>query len=112
MRAVEVVPFLDEHDGGVVREAGVAGIPGGHAIIDYKTGDTRVSAWLGERPEEPQLPMYAMGTAEQVDAVVFARVKAGDFKFNGLARRDGWRHAGTLIDAAGQHGVDEPRNRW
>jgi probable DNA repair protein len=61
---------------------------GGHAVIDYKTGDTKVSEWLGDRPAEPQLPMYALGAAERIDAVVFARVKAGDFCFNGLARKE------------------------
>jgi ATP-dependent helicase/nuclease subunit B len=62
---------------------------GGHVVIDYKTGDAKVSEWLGHRPDEPQLPMYALGSGEKVDAVVFARVKAGDFRFSGLARQDG-----------------------
>jgi len=62
---------------------------GGHAVIDYKTGDAKVANWLGERPDEPQLPMYAMGTAGRVDAVVFARVRAGAFRFHGLARQEG-----------------------
>ena len=62
---------------------------GGHAVIDYKTGEARVAQWLGDRPDEPQLPMYALAATERIDAVVFARVKAGDFSFNGLARRDG-----------------------
>jgi RecB family exonuclease len=61
---------------------------GGHAVIDYKTGDAKVAAWLDERPDEPQLPMYAMGAAVRVDAVVFARVKPGAFRFNGLARAE------------------------
>ena len=62
---------------------------GGHAVIDYKTGEAKVAQWLDERPDEPQLPMYALGAAERVDAVVFARVRAGDFCFNGLAREEG-----------------------
>ncbi|MGE5617165.1 MAG: PD-(D/E)XK nuclease family protein, partial [Bacillota bacterium] len=62
---------------------------GGYAVIDYKTGETKTSDWLGERPDEPQLPMYALGSKERIDAVVFARVKAGDFRFQGIARRDG-----------------------
>ena len=62
---------------------------GGHAVIDYKTGEAKVAEWLDDRPDEPQLPMYALGAPERIDAVVFARVKAGDFCFNGLARREG-----------------------
>jgi hypothetical protein len=30
-------------------------------VIDYKTGEAKVAAWLGDRPDEPQLPMYALG---------------------------------------------------
>lgn len=69
----------------------------GHAVIDYKTGEARVAEWLGERPEDPQLPMYAL-SGENVDAVVFARVKAGEFCFAGLARRDGLLPGVSTID--------------
>jgi probable DNA repair protein len=62
---------------------------GGYAMIDYKTGEARIAAWFGDRLDEPQLPMYALGAKERVDAVAFARVKAGEFCFKGLARHDG-----------------------
>ncbi len=29
-------------------------------LIDYKTGSTTASGWLGPRPDEPQLPFYAV----------------------------------------------------
>jgi probable DNA repair protein len=74
---------------------------GGDAVIDYKTGEANVSEWLGERPGEPQLPMYALGATHRVDAVVFARVKAGEFAFKGLAR-----HEGLLPDV---HTVEKSR---
>ncbi|MGH8283967.1 MAG: PD-(D/E)XK nuclease family protein, partial [Gammaproteobacteria bacterium] len=44
---------------------------GGLAIIDYKTGDAKPSAWDGERPDEPQLPCYAVGNRENLAAVLF-----------------------------------------
>jgi probable DNA repair protein len=59
---------------------------GGHAILDYKTGAASVSAWLGARPDEPQLPLYAVGTEKEVAAVAFARVKSGEIEFKGIAR--------------------------
>lgn len=31
------------------------------ALIDYKTGRTNISGWGGIRPEQPQLPLYALG---------------------------------------------------
>src|SRR5258706_7252117 len=44
---------------------------GGHAIVDYKTGGGNVTAkrWQGERPDEPQLPLYAVSVKEEITAV-------------------------------------------
>lgn len=61
----------------------------GHAIIDYKTGMANVGDWLGERPDDPQLPLYAVSGADEVCAVSFARVKAGELRFRGIARDEG-----------------------
>ena len=61
---------------------------GSLAVIDYKTGaNAERTAWLGERPQLPQLPLYveAMGSAN-VAAVAFGRVRAGQTGFHGLAR--------------------------
>jgi len=64
---------------------------GALAVIDYKTGgNAEKAAWLGERPELPQLPLYveALGGAD-VAAVAFGRVRAGKTGFTGLARDPG-----------------------
>ena len=58
---------------------------GSYAVIDYKTGNCAVASWLGPRPEEPQLPMYALST-KNVAAVAFAQVKTGVMKFHGVSR--------------------------
>ncbi|MEW5708532.1 MAG: PD-(D/E)XK nuclease family protein [Pseudomonadota bacterium] len=58
---------------------------GRRVILDYKTGETRPGQWEGERPEEPQLPLYALGMKEPVAAVAFARVRPGDMGFRGVA---------------------------
>jgi len=60
-----------------------------HAILDYKTGRVNIGDWLGPRPDEPQIPLYAVGSGETVAASVFARVKAGEMEFKGLAREAG-----------------------
>jgi len=57
----------------------------GRAIIDYKTGACATGSWLGERPDEPQMPMYALA-APDVAVVAFGQVKAGEMQFRGLAR--------------------------
>ena len=59
---------------------------GGRAILDYKTGNATVSAWLGPRPDEPQVPLYALGSGEDVAAAAFAVIKAGEAEFKGIAR--------------------------
>jgi probable DNA repair protein len=61
---------------------------GGHAILDYKTGGSNITSrrWLGERPDEPQLPLYAVSAQEEIAAVVFAKFRPGDMRFVGLSR--------------------------
>jgi len=61
---------------------------GGHALIDYKTGRATKSSWLGDRPDEPQLPLYAIGAKEDVTAVAFATLRVGEMKFSGFAAKD------------------------
>ena len=55
------------------------------ALIDYKTGDVSIKSWEGERPDEPQLPLYAVSMNEMPEAVLFAKVKKGEHKFSGLS---------------------------
>jgi ATP-dependent helicase/nuclease subunit B len=60
---------------------------GGLAVIDYKSGRASVSDWLGPRPDDAQLPLYALAVGEdEIRAVAFARLKAGRMGFAGLAR--------------------------
>ena len=73
-------------------------------LIDYKTtrGDLRRDSWLGERPDDPQLPAYLIAaqpdtaepdpaatehplTAVHADGIAFARVVGGRCEFVGLA---------------------------
>ena len=64
------------------------GMRGSHALIDYKTGRATRSSWMGERPDEPQLPLYVVSAAEDVTAVAFATLRAGEMKFSGYALKD------------------------
>ncbi len=62
---------------------------GGLAVIDYKTGTPSVGSWLGERPDDPQLPLYALAAGDEVRAVAFACLRKGRLGFVGLAREEG-----------------------
>ena len=70
-----------------------------HVILDYKTGQPSAKKWEGERPDEPQLPLYATsamsqlaGTGEApVAAIAFAVVRAGDkLDFVSAPRKSAW----------------------
>ncbi len=58
------------------------------AVIDYKTGaSAKPAAWMGERPELPQLPLYVRAIGEaQVSAVAFGVVCTGSTEYRGFVR--------------------------
>lgn len=53
-------------------------------VIDYKSGRNSLSDWLGERPAQPQLPLY--GIASEVDGIAFGQVRSRDCKLLGLGQ--------------------------
>ena len=52
----------------------------GPLILDYKTGSASPSQWLSDRPDAPQLPLYAVlaEDAANLGGVAFALLHAGD----------------------------------
>lgn len=58
---------------------------GSTAVIDYKTGATTLGKWFGERPEEPQLPLYSVFGRDDVESISFAQLRKGDVKYVGLS---------------------------
>jgi ATP-dependent helicase/nuclease subunit B len=57
-------------------------------ILDYKTGNTKLSDWDGERLNAPQLPLYAICSDGEVAALAWASLKKGQVGFTGLATTD------------------------
>jgi probable DNA repair protein len=53
---------------------------GARVLIDYKTGAGSAD-WRGERPDNPQLPIYAQLFAQQLVAVAYGVVNAADLGF-------------------------------
>ena len=60
---------------------------GGHVLIDYKSG-YRVTPkdWEPPRPDDPQLPLYAVAAPEALAAVAFAKLRRGAMRFTGFGR--------------------------
>lgn len=74
---------------------------GARIVIDYKTARPSLASMLGERPDEPQLPLYVTIAEPAAAAAAFAQVRAGDMKFVALARDESvLEGARTPIQAA------------
>jgi len=63
---------------------------GERVIVDYKTGNTvSTRSWTHDRPEQPQLPLYAVTHPTALAAVAFATLGARGVGYEGVARTDG-----------------------
>ncbi len=62
---------------------------GQRVIIDYKTGNNvSMQSWARDRPEQPQLPLYAVTHRPSLVAVAFATLGAKGVAYQGVARDD------------------------
>jgi ATP-dependent helicase/nuclease subunit B len=56
-------------------------------IIDYKTGKNNdINSWFSDRPEEPQLPLYALLDPDNTIGISFAQISPGEICFKGVSR--------------------------
>ena len=64
----------------------------GEVILDYKTGEASPSQWAGDRPDEPQLPLYASLAQQEgrpLAAVAFVLLRRGKKSgISGFAEHD------------------------
>lgn len=75
---------------------------GSHLLLDYKTGLISPAAWKGNRPSEPQLPLYAAyGNVENLSGVLFAKIRAGSTN-----KQPNTGFEGRVRDAQGQLSAD------
>ncbi|MBF0368247.1 MAG: PD-(D/E)XK nuclease family protein [Magnetococcales bacterium] len=68
------------------REDRLTGPGGGQILLDYKTGKVGMKDWFGERPKDPQLPLYYLAGGEKTVGVAFAQLLPGEVAFKGLSR--------------------------
>ncbi len=62
---------------------------GEELIIDYKTGKEDPKKWFGDRPENPQLPLYAISAENDPVGVVFAIIRDDGCVYKGVVKRGG-----------------------
>jgi len=58
-------------------------------IIDYKTGREDPKKWFGDRPDNPQLPLYAISAENDPVAVVFGIIRDDGCLYKGVVKRGG-----------------------
>jgi probable DNA repair protein len=66
-------------------------------VIDYKSGEVTPSHWQGDRPKDPQLPLYIMATKPPASGCAFAQIKGGNIKFIGIGESSFFEQQ-TVID--------------
>ena len=55
-------------------------------VIDYKTGSVKANIWLGDRPVDPQLPLYILASNPQPTGCAFALLKGNEQKYIGISK--------------------------
>jgi ATP-dependent helicase/nuclease subunit B len=58
---------------------------GRRLFLDYKTGRVGRSVWQSDRPNEPQLPLYAVTAAPPPDGLLFAQLRTGEMRITGAS---------------------------
>jgi probable DNA repair protein len=79
---------------------------GERIVVDYKTAKSSLTSLLGERPDEPQLPLYACVAEPAAAAAAFAQVRAGNMKFVGMARHKDLLDGAQAVEAAAKSGAE------
>ncbi len=79
---------------------------GRQVVIDYKSNAPPLNSWEGDRPAEPQVPLYASKCAANVAAAVFANLRPGELNFAGLATQKG------LVPGARPESLAEKIREW
>ena len=58
---------------------------GAHAIIDYKTSkQLKTDMWFGERPEAPQLPLYAVTSDLRISEIAFGQLTTASVEWKAV----------------------------
>lgn len=61
---------------------------GSRLLLDYKSGQASPAQWLSERPEAPQLPLYAVAHPALPVAIAFVRVRSERVRYAGVSAQD------------------------
>ena len=74
-----------------------------YIVIDYKSGKTNINTWFGDRPDDPQLPLYAVYSSYPIDAISFAQLRADEITFKTVSHQKDLLPGAKTIDWKKQH---------
>lgn len=57
-------------------------------VLDYKTSKVAVRSWVGERPDEPQVPLYALANKNNVTGVAFGQLNFEGVEIKGVGESE------------------------
>lgn len=77
---------------------------GREIILDYKTGMLRWTGWEGDRPDEPQLPLYCATSSEPIAGAAFAVIRIDEMAFRGRTEE------GVSLPALKEMRAETPRS--
>lgn len=80
---------------------------GQRLAIDYKTGRADIREWIGDRPDNLQMPVYAV--SDKADGVAIASLRKDDVKMRGIITSDA---TDGLLDASALPERLELPNGW
>lgn len=61
----------------------------GLVVLDYKSGLSDIKAWAGDRPDEPQVPLYSILQGERLRAAVLAQLHVKEVAAKGIGEEAG-----------------------
>lgn len=59
---------------------------GEEILLDYKTGDISIRNWFGDRPLDPQLPLYCISRSPKPKGLIFGTLRPDAVKYQGLTK--------------------------
>jgi ATP-dependent helicase/nuclease subunit B len=84
---------------------------GARLLIDYKTGAPSRD-WQGERPDNPQLPIYALLHSKSLIAVAYGKINAAECAFIAESERNGVFPRKRASRMEGLESLAELLDRW
>ncbi|MEP5763126.1 MAG: PD-(D/E)XK nuclease family protein [Halieaceae bacterium] len=81
---------------------------GRQLIIDYKSGSAGKAAdWMGDRPEAPQLPLYALLAGDELAGLGFGVINAREVELRGLGEEGAGSSINTDIARASKGEIED-----